>query len=494
MTPETVIMIASVSKVFAGAAILKLVSRGIINLDDDICKVLPSGYDASACRNPAYPNTPVTWRMLVTHRSSLRPNIPSVGGYEASYGPSGGYTEGTARGNPSCPLKDVVGFYRDFMIDKPTQTSVGSGLNVDWYKIASKSGGSWKKFKPGSKSLYSNFAVGYIAALIEHLSGKPFQDFCRDELFKPLGMDNTAWLREDLPNGVRETQPVEYWGGKNPFEDVGHYCFIDYASGSLRTTAKDMAIFLDSMLNYGAPTLWSKESGKTAVRCAEEGSNTNTCEFGINWILMKKDKAEDWLKPAMNFDWTDAVMHDGAEIGTQTQVLLFPQEGVYAIVFTNTDGNNEWAAQKMMKEVLLKAPTLNPPVTNAPVAVPTKAPSTPTPPTPACSDNCNFTFDLDSSPTLGRCSWITKNKITSRARKTKYCGRSTIKRNCPATCDSNCTNDQSFTFSLRYTGTKVKCNWMTKNRKKAEIRKGNYCGNVFIASSCPSACGRCPYF
>ncbi len=128
MTPETVIMIASVSKVFAGAAVLKLVSQGIINLDDDICQVLPNEYDASACRNPAYPSTPITWRMLVTHRSSLRANIPSVKvgrkRYEASYGPSGGYTEGVAKGNPTCPLTDVVGFYRDFMIDKPTETSV----------------------------------------------------------------------------------------------------------------------------------------------------------------------------------------------------------------------------------------------------------------------------------------------------------------------------------------------------------------------------------
>jgi hypothetical protein len=49
---------------------------------------------------------------------------------------------------------------------------------------------------------------------------------------------------------------VEYWGGTNsPFRHIDHYCFIGYASGSLRSTAKDMAIFLDSMLrNYGQAT------------------------------------------------------------------------------------------------------------------------------------------------------------------------------------------------------------------------------------------------
>ncbi len=134
-------------------------------------------------------------------------------------------------------------------------------------------------------------------------------------------------------------------------------------------------------------------------------------------------------------------------------------------------------------------PPPSPPTANPP----TRAPSVPTP-TPVCSDNCSFRFDLDRSPTQAQCSWITKNRITSSARKAKYCGRSVIKSNCPATCDSNCANDQSFTFTLRNTGTNVKCNWMTRNRRRAEIRKENYCGNVFIASSCPSACGRCPYF
>ena len=94
---ETVFMIASVSKVFAGAAVSALLDHGLSYLDDGIWNVLPDGWEDSACRNRNSPDPPVTWRMIVTHRSSLRGDIPSFargGDYiEASYGPEGGYID-----------------------------------------------------------------------------------------------------------------------------------------------------------------------------------------------------------------------------------------------------------------------------------------------------------------------------------------------------------------------------------------------------------------
>lgn len=336
---------------------LKLVDQGIIDLDDNICNVIPNGYSDSACKNPSWPNTPVTWKMLVTHTSSLIEGIPTINKKEASYGPTGGYRDGTAIGNPTCPLTDVVGFYRDFMTDKETETSVGSGIKVDWFQVASDDGGAWEDVEPGTQSLYSNFATGYIAALIELASGKSFPDYCKENIFDPLGMENTAWFRKDLSNSVLETLPVGYDGENQSFSQVDHYCFIDYASGSLRTTAKDMAKFLDSMLDYGAPKLWASDViGKIGLSCAEGNTVKNECQFGVTWVLFYKDEAEEFgLEPALNLDWSHAAGHDGAELGSQTQVALFPEAEVYAVVFTNTDGNDDMAAQMLMKEVLSKA-------------------------------------------------------------------------------------------------------------------------------------------
>jgi CubicO group peptidase (beta-lactamase class C family) len=72
-------MLASVSKVFTAAAVLLLIEDGLIGgLNSDICDVIPSTWAKRACRNPRFPNVPVTWRMLVTHRSSLTEDISDV--------------------------------------------------------------------------------------------------------------------------------------------------------------------------------------------------------------------------------------------------------------------------------------------------------------------------------------------------------------------------------------------------------------------------------
>jgi CubicO group peptidase (beta-lactamase class C family) len=50
VTPDTCFMIASISKVFGGASVMKLIEDGLIeSADDDICNVLPDDYDSRAC-------------------------------------------------------------------------------------------------------------------------------------------------------------------------------------------------------------------------------------------------------------------------------------------------------------------------------------------------------------------------------------------------------------------------------------------------------------
>ena len=312
----------------------------------------------------------------MTHRSSLKEDIPYFptnesadddndddddNYLEAGYAPTGGYY-GLAAGNPTCPLEDVTGFYRDILVDKPTETTVGSDLGVQWYSLAQQQMyGMWQKsYAPGARVEYSNFAVGFVAALVEWATNQTFPDFTRQYIFEPLNMTHTAWFRRDLPSDddVQEAMPVEatYRRGQK-WDDIGYYCFIDYASGSLLSSATDMAKFLDSMIHYGAPALWNDTGlGELALGCLErdeEGNEILDCEFGANWILLgaKKDE-EEWLDPYRIYDWTHGAHHDGAEAGCQTQILVLPEAGVYAMVLTNTDGNDEYAAQWLASELL----------------------------------------------------------------------------------------------------------------------------------------------
>ena len=73
-TPEALFHMALVSKTITGAVLLHLWESGRFNLDDDVNQYLPF-----AVRNPRFPDRPVTFRMLLTHTSSINDYPPGDG-------------------------------------------------------------------------------------------------------------------------------------------------------------------------------------------------------------------------------------------------------------------------------------------------------------------------------------------------------------------------------------------------------------------------------
>ncbi|MGH8074192.1 MAG: serine hydrolase domain-containing protein, partial [Lysobacter sp.] len=60
------VRIASISKLVTAVGVMRLVEAGTLDLDADVSDLL--GWPL---RNPAYPDTPITLRLLLSHRSSL---------------------------------------------------------------------------------------------------------------------------------------------------------------------------------------------------------------------------------------------------------------------------------------------------------------------------------------------------------------------------------------------------------------------------------------
>ena len=406
VTADTAFHLASVSKVFAASAIASLLDRQLIDLDQSVCNVLPASYARSACTNPQFPNTDVTWRMFATHRTSLNRTIPLAmdanGNYvDASYGSESRQYGGEPVGNYQCPIEDVTGFYRDLLIDKETETTVGSDAGpINWYDLSQASGGTWLEFAPGSEEFYSNLAYGYIAALVEHATGMTFPQYTNQFLFNPLRMDRTRWFRRDLPPDTAVAMPVDFRFGNQNFVDLGHYCYVDYSSGQLHSTANDMRLWLLSMLDLGAPTLWSASTGNTVFSCQERnlrGVPPAVCSLGLGWILldnsMKGSLAAEqleFLAPYTQHDWTNGAYHDGSELGVQSLMVVLPEARVFAMGVTNTDGDRamedlvsaiaNFPLPEIQETPVTPAPVTPAPVTPAPV---TPAPGTPAPVTPA---------------------------------------------------------------------------------------------------------------
>lgn len=128
--------IASISKSFAATSVLQLAEQGRLSLDDDAGDLI--GFPV---RNPAFPDRPITLRMLLDHTSSI--------------------TDGPAYGNLDVIDPGAGGAWRDSYADRA----------------------------PGARYEYSNLAYNMVGTIVERVSGERFDVHVRRHVFEPLGLE-----------------------------------------------------------------------------------------------------------------------------------------------------------------------------------------------------------------------------------------------------------------------------------------------------------------
>jgi len=105
-------------------------------------------------------------------------------------------------------------------------------------------------FRPGERVAYSNFSTALAGFIIEIISGKPFYAYVHENIFAPLGMDETA-LRPCLSDNmwVRE-QRVLMQCYTTDLRSLGNAPFIvsGYPAGKATGTISDFRIFAQALL------------------------------------------------------------------------------------------------------------------------------------------------------------------------------------------------------------------------------------------------------
>lgn len=145
-TPQTNFRMASVSKQFTAAAVLLLVDRGRLSLDDNLTKFFP-GFPAFGER--------VTVRHLLTHTSGLPP-------------------------------------YEQLIPD-------GTRLQLDDLGVLQLLMGAEKsRFAPGEKFEYSNSGYTLLGIIVEQVANTPFHEFVAQQIFRPLGMNGSVLYQRGL--------------------------------------------------------------------------------------------------------------------------------------------------------------------------------------------------------------------------------------------------------------------------------------------------------
>ncbi|GBD87371.1 esterase EstB [bacterium BMS3Abin03] len=109
---------------------------------------------------------------------------------------------------------------------------------------------------PGSKFDYSDLGMITLAKVIEKVTGKQFDIFCKEEIFQPLGMNSTYFNPPDsLKYKIAPTEIDNYWRHKLVWGKVHDEtaALLNGVAGhaGLFSTAEDINNLLQMLLNGG---------------------------------------------------------------------------------------------------------------------------------------------------------------------------------------------------------------------------------------------------
>jgi len=215
---DHVYMNASVQKMFTATAVLQLVERGLVDLDADVQKYVPF-----TVRHPGFPETTITVRMLLAHRSGLDA-FPHQFAWDTESTFSPQY-------RPPCPDHLLAMSHEEFLI----ASLMPGGSNYDQR--------AWV-FEPGQGYHYSVSAYPLLRYLVGQVAGQSYTEYMHENIFDPLGMTGSGFSAEEFAD--RHTIPYTRIDGKNIELPIWN------GQGSMmHTTAGDMAKFVLTLMNDG---------------------------------------------------------------------------------------------------------------------------------------------------------------------------------------------------------------------------------------------------
>jgi len=282
-TPQsgvTVHNVGSISKVMTVVALMELVEKGKVKLDDRIQAYVPSFPEK---------DTPITLEHILTHASGIRHYR------DGEFGPHG-------------------------LLEMRHYDSIEEAIEI------------FAKdpllFRPGSLWSYSSHAYNLLQGVIEKASGKKFEAYMLDHVFLPAGMLASSF---DVPDRVVHGRGRGYERSKNgtlvnsPYVNVSY----KYASGGMLSTANDLVRF-GMALNHGA--LLKPES--TARMYAVVVDPVMEFRPGSDPVKLSFKQALGW-RIDVDRAGRRFVSHTGTVRGTRSLVLNYPGEDLVVAMQAN---------------------------------------------------------------------------------------------------------------------------------------------------------------
>lgn len=283
---KTIHNIGSISKAYAVVAIMQLVEKGMINLDDEIQKYLPY---------MPRKQKPITINHILTHTSGMR-----------HYAKKDQENYNAKRMRHYDDYAESTTIFRDDSL----------------------------LFDPGLYYSYSSFSSALMHGIVEQVSGLRFEDYMRKNVWLPAGMLNTCF---DVPSRIIPKRGKGYIRNDKgvlinaPYEDVSY----KYASGGIISTPEDM-VKLALALNKGMLL-----KPKSLAKMYEPQFDKNKKAFNANTSEQKEPLGQGLIwwsgQDTSGRTWYG---HSGSVKGTNSFLMNFPDEQVVVAVQFNTYVSN----------------------------------------------------------------------------------------------------------------------------------------------------------
>lgn len=272
--------IASISKTFVATAIMQLVEKGLVNLDSDINQYLPF-----AVRNPRYPQTPITVRMLLSHRSGLT---------DYQYGKNRNNLEAFATGGKE-------------------------GLKP-----------FFQEYKPGRKYKYCNIGFNLLGAIIESVSKERFDRYIANHILNPLGikagynvsdLDAAKLVRAYRYNEKQKkfaASPQMYKSIDDKMESyrLGYDAALFSPAGGMKISVPDLAKYM--LMHIGCGEL---DGVRIINKELEE----------MMWKPVTRRYGLGFMHANFNLKGVDMIGHQGGAYGIHSEMFFSP-EGKYGFI------------------------------------------------------------------------------------------------------------------------------------------------------------------
>jgi len=329
---NTMFILSSISKTITATALMHLFEQNLFMLDDDIDDYLPFNVN-----HPIYPFVPITFKMLLSHTSGIKDNWSVMPYYDGD-----------------SPLE--LNYYLNEYF-----TPGGEFYN---------SNSNFTNSTPGANYNYSNIGAALIGLLVEEISSQPFNEYCNENIFEPLGMDNAFWFLSEIENLDQVALPYQLTGGSgntcfeigcgvydasNPcfcdfacidygdccpdYEEIcgedgigsspgnltahENYGYSDYPSGQLRTTSNNLAKFMSIYLNDGI---------YNGVRIL----NSETIELIKNTHYPTVNSQQGLIWYYKNANGRTLFGHNGGDVGSLTEMFISFSDNIGVVLLNNS--------------------------------------------------------------------------------------------------------------------------------------------------------------